>query len=666
MTNYTDKAFFQDMKKEVKDYSDNFTEAFPYFCLKVFWDELSKDDIESACTGLLSNDESIDAFFIDEQNKEINIVQCKSCESERQIKNAKKEWFSFLGDVEKKLENHEFIDKHTNDRIKDIASEHIKFKNQGFKAILHFFHLGCASKNALEPFENQIKYYDFEKIKDEYQEYLSKLDRTEPPEIEIQLSTEIIQPKVSSKHRTLVSIITGDEIINLREKYRYKLFDKNLRFGLGKNKVNKGIVETAGSEANNFYFFNNGITITSKGFKYKGNNNKLKIEYPQIINGAQTVNAIYEAFKNIKNKIERRSPEVDSCNEAKKQLKELKLLFRVIQDEQKDGKKTSKFEEKVIRYNNSQNSIRETDFYANEPEQIELQKLFAREGYFYEIKRGDRKYLESGEEHNLLKKRKKDFIHWDEKIDIEKLASIWMAYYQDPSLDKVQKSNIFGYAGDKYYDAVFDKADNLSEDMVKEMILAYNLFCLIEEQTAIYGNTVKKGQLVSKISQLNRDNKDQDKVFSNIREIIEGSFLFGDRVKKVCENLDEFFKKKDEITKQVKKYQIFSLGKYMMLAIFKEIIAQCKYKQALIEMTSNYKCKEFIESYIIKKWLKIILDELILKEYEEFDKNIGSSVKTFYTRTNTWEGVQKRLRGLEFEKDKELKEIFQLDLSNKT
>ena len=47
----------------------------------------------------------------------------------------------------------------------------------------------------------------------------------------------------------------------------------------------------------------------------------------------------------------------------------------------------------LIRCNNTQNSIKETDFYANNSEQIEIQRLMSEQGFFYEIKRGDRKYL---------------------------------------------------------------------------------------------------------------------------------------------------------------------------------------------------------------------------------------------------------------------------------
>ena len=661
MTHYNDKTFFKDMKKEVQDYSEDITESFPYFCLKIFWDDLSKDDVENALQGLTTNDDSIDAFFVDESNKEINIIQCKACTSEKKKSALKKEWLSFLSDVPEKLRDHSFIDEHQNDRIKEIAAEYAKYEHRNFEVKLHFFHLGtCANQNTLKPHENTTTYYDWNQIKDEYQEYLSKLDRTEPPSIEVQLNFDPLEPDISNKHKTLVSVITGDEIINLRQQYRYKLFDKNLRFGLGKNKVNHKMMETAKKEPENFYFYNNGITITSKGFKFKVTNSKLRIEYPQIINGAQTVNAIYEAYKDKKNSIARRKPSTGSDLEAKENFKRLRLLFRVIQDDEKDGRKTSSFEKEVTRYNNSQNSIKETDFYANEPEQIKLQELFSKFGYFYEIKRGDRKFLESGKEtHNLLSMRKRDFEYWEEKIDIEKLASIWMAYYQDPTLDKVQKSNIFGYAQDKYYDAIFEDEDKITEYQVKEMILACNLFDCISMQAEIYGNTMKKGQIIPKITQIT--DTDPEEKFENIKKIINGSFLFGRMIKEDFESQDKFFCNKDSLIEHIKKYHFFSTGKYITLAIFRLILKECKYKKAIIEDFEMFRKRDSIDKYLVKAWLKIILDELLFKEHDDFVKNVGSSPKAFYSRTSTWEYIQKRFQKLRYDKDKPFNEIFPLD-----
>ena len=314
------------MKREFKDYAEEIEEGFPYFCLKIFWDFLSQDDIQEALVGLKTNDESIDAFFIDEENKEINILQCKSTVSLEKMTVLKKEWLSFLNDVPTKLRDNEYINKHKNPRLKEIAEQFLIHEKKGFKPKLHFFHLGRVGHKSVLEYHKDIIYYDWEKIKEEYQEFDSKRDRTEPPEIEIGLPYGTIEQKLNNRNKTFISIITGDELVKLRETYRYKLFDKNLRFGLGKNKINKEIIKTCLAEPDNFYFFNNGLTITSKGFKYQQTNNKLKIEYPQIINGSQTVNAIYEAYKEKRNKLSREKGE-QAEQEVKEHFKRIKVFI---------------------------------------------------------------------------------------------------------------------------------------------------------------------------------------------------------------------------------------------------------------------------------------------------------------------------------------------------
>ena len=659
----SDKDFFKNIKKESKDYSDNIEEGFPYFCLKIFWDSLSNDDIQEALLGLKTNDDSIDAFVVDEETKEINIIQCKSCQSEKAMKPMRKEWLSYLGDVPGKLKDDDYIDNHNNERIKEIAKEFKITNKKGFKVKLHLFHLGKGNRQIEQHYQN-IDVYDWHKIKEKYQEYLSRLDRTEPPEITIQLGKfSAINPPISQKHRTLVSIITGDELIKLREAYRYKLFDKNLRFSLGKNKINRAIMETAKSEPENFYFYNNGITITSKGFRCGANNSTVKIQYPQIINGAQTVNAIYEAYKEKENRLSRQN-EKDSSQHAKAEFERIKILFRIIQDDTKDGYKTSGFEEKVIRYNNSQNTIKETDFYANNPEQIRLQELFSDYDYFYEIKRGDRKYLEDNPkyEHNLLKKKKSDFKFFDEKIEIEKLASLWMAYYIDPSLNNIKKGSIFGYADDKYYQAVFEEADKMSNDLVKEMILAYNLFDVISKQTDIYSNKLKTGQILAKMAQIDDkgDTTHRYGTFKNIQEIVQGSFVFKEQVKITFSNKEKFLNEREAVFQEIRDYQFFSKGKYLTLYIFAFIIKECEYKKQLIdEKLRIFSNKEFIGN-IVREWLPTILQHLMKPEYDEFDKEVGSGQQTFYNRISTKENIEKKFKRLHYKLNRDIKDIFPL------
>ena len=653
--------FLKDVKEESKEYSDDIQEVFPYFCLKIFFGELSKDDMEEALTGLQTNDDSIDAFVINEEMKELHFIQCKSAES---IKAAKKEWLSYLNEIEKKLEDDNYIDAHKNSRIREIAEKYLSLHNEGYKVKKWFFHLGTITPNVRQHYENTIHYYGIDDIKEEYEEYRSKLDRTEPPSVDITIDMAHIEPpKNFSSHRTFISIITGDELVRLRQTHRYKLFDKNLRFSLGQNKINKKITETAIAEPENFYFFNNGITITSKSFKYQPTNTKLKIKYPQIINGAQTVNALYAAYNEKENKETRKSGNKEEGKKnAQKHFKRIKVLFRVIRDSEKDGKKNSDFENNVIRYNNSQNSVKESDFYANNEEQIKLQRLFAKLGYFYETKRGDRKYLESDRrvEHTLLKKKKGEFPYWGKKIDMESLASIWMAYSGTPVKNYVEKRNIFGYAQDKHYDKIF-KSKELDEKLVKEMILACNLDEIIHSQMAMYGTTKKKGLIVSKISQFQRED---EKAFGNIKEIIKGSLFLGDIiVEKYLKDGNTCYDNKEIIWEWIKKYQFFGQGgRYFTLAIFKQILDTCGYTPKIIEhkLFSDY---NFIKNDIAKKWLKTILDDILWKSIEEFYREERASLETFYSKVDRWEKTQKRLEMLELEKNKPFQEIFPLTLS---
>ena len=257
------------------------------------------------------------------------------------------------------------------------------------------------------------------------------------------------------------------------------------------------------------------------------------------------------------------------------------------------------------------------------------------------------------------KKKKNEFKYWDAKIDIERLARLWMAYRQDPNLDKVQKSNIFGYAQDKHYDTLF-KGEDFDEDDVKEMILAFNIFEIIISQTEIYGNTVKKGQIISKIAQIKKDNK-STKPFENIKQIIHGSLFLGKTIKKDCETMDKFFSNKNELLEIIKEYQFFSQGRYLTLAIFSLIIEKCEYLKSIIE--ANLFCnKKIIRDKLVAPWLKIVLDELMKEEFAEFNKEIGSSIKTFYSRTSTWENIQRKFNKLKYKRDQDFKDIFPLNL----
>lgn len=76
---------------------------------------------------------------------------------------------------------------------------------------------------------------------------------------------------------------------------RRNMFDDNVRDWQGYSAVNQEILETLKTYPERFVLFNNGITIVCKDVKpEKG---KYVLENPQIVNGCQTCNMIYQAYR---------------------------------------------------------------------------------------------------------------------------------------------------------------------------------------------------------------------------------------------------------------------------------------------------------------------------------------------------------------------------------
>jgi len=191
--------------------------------------------------------------------------------------------------------------------------------------------------------------------------------------------------------------------------------------------------------------------------------------------------------------------------------------------------------------------------------------------------------------------------------------------------------------------------------------MAWHIFQAIKVQSEMYGSTTTKGQIFSKIAQWNKDNPGAKKSHETIKTIIHNSVLFGKITKKDVSDFDKFFEEKNEILEEIKKYQFISRGNYLILAIIKLVFGKCGYIEQLLKY-DLYTNKKFLSQNVVNRWLKTILDELIVKEHEEFEKNVGSSLQNFYKRNDTWSNIQNRFRRLSRSVDKEYKEIFPLDL----
>ena len=179
-------------------------------------------------------------------------------------------------------------------------------------------------------------------------------------------------------YRVLVGALSGNEIANLynRKGVKNKLFNLNVRAALlASGKINTKIRETAQDEgeSGNFFYYNNGITATCSNFDLDDVN--VSAENMQVVNGAQTVAALADAAK------------------ANKCRSDVYVMFRLIETE--GGKRKNQVADQITRFQNTQNPVKVSDFFSNEPIHKKIEQVFTeRSGrgafpsIWYEYKRG--------------------------------------------------------------------------------------------------------------------------------------------------------------------------------------------------------------------------------------------------------------------------------------
>jgi hypothetical protein len=128
------------------------------------------------------------------------------------------------------------------------------------------------------------------------------LQASKPVKANLQLAGKAVVEDMNFS-RVLVGRISVSEIANLIEQHGERLLERNIRryLGLQGNRVNENIRSTLKSEErNNFYFYNNGITLTCDIFSYNGlqdSDYQVQVENLQIINGGQTCMTIYKTLQ---------------------------------------------------------------------------------------------------------------------------------------------------------------------------------------------------------------------------------------------------------------------------------------------------------------------------------------------------------------------------------
>ena len=234
--------------------------------------------------------------------------------------------------------------------------------------------------------------------------------------------------------RTLIGRISGERLAGLMERHGNALFERNIRGYLSSNKdVNKAIMETAtGNESYQFFLMNNGITIVCDDMNYTpvSDNPLVHVKNMQIVNGGQTTNTLYEAYK------------------ADELRGNVSVLVKIIKayDAELLGR--------ITESTNSQSTVTSRDLHSNDRIQKRIEAALRAKGYYYEARK------------NKYKGEKG--VNFGQRVDALKAAQ---AYYAGVMHEPADAKNNPKYLFSSYYDDIFN--DRLDIDSFLDSYLLW-------------------------------------------------------------------------------------------------------------------------------------------------------------------------------------------------
>ncbi len=378
------------------------SDAFYYVALKYrlgCTDEIIEDSITdlsyvlgNAVNGQL-RDAGIDAVYIDREEKEVYLFNFKYQEHLKRKNFPSDECDKMIGYLQTLFAYDSNAEYYFNDKLKSKTQEIVDFMDTNLVKIKvvfasnYFEGLEISKKevfeNALSEINENITFEEFhlselmhKYIYRDYKSYVGVCAVNKDLMFPKKSNGEVELFIVKIKALDLLKLFVDDERKRLQSQalspadivshgIQEELFDDNVRVYLSKsNKVNKKILETAKNQAQDFFFYNNGVTVLcDKCVINAGTPNKMRLTNYQVVNGGQTIHAIYEAAKADYN-----------C------LETVEVLCRIFAGTDENQKR------KIARYTNTQTPVTERDLSALDYVQILLSEEFLLKGLYYERK----------------------------------------------------------------------------------------------------------------------------------------------------------------------------------------------------------------------------------------------------------------------------------------
>lgn len=270
-----------------------------------------------------------------------------------------------------------------------------------------------------------------------YADTLSPILVSDSFEIEVDSCFEI-----SGEHwKACVTAIPARFLSRVYRKYKSKVFSANVRDYLGSRRsdanINNGIKKSAEESPDDFWVYNNGVTILVNSFEYISVPKPLlRISGLSIVNGAQTTGAIGSL---------RKIP-----------AETVKVPARFVQTS------NSELVRNVIQFNNSQNKIAASDFRSTDRFQKKLKEQVSK------IPDAEYEGGRRGGHSDVIKRSKKLLPSYT-------VGQALAAFHGDPVVAYNQKSNI--WISDRLYSKYFNE-----DTTGTHLVFTYSLLRSVEDR----------------------------------------------------------------------------------------------------------------------------------------------------------------------------------------
>jgi hypothetical protein len=433
--------------------------AFQFWVADLFCKREGIDASLEECV-FLDNDCGIDIILEDQNQKRFTFIQAKF---PNYAANVDEPEVSHLCDRHRLFLDRDWVKKHVvHDAQFEVLGSYEDLLNNSYAINYYLVTTASAGErikdvaaslqadiNRTEP-ALTFEVMDFAALKEFYIE-AETLEQSIPERVEFQLPQDSFTIK-SKPHKTLLAVVKGNALVSLYKKERERLFAYNIRSYLGRKGLNKDIITTAESDPSSFYYFNNGVSAICTSF-HVDESNLLTAENFQIINGAQTVGALSAAKAN----------------------SDIEVLLRVT--EGLSIKTDRGFNADIIKYNNTQNVVKSSDFRSNDKIQTWL------ENKFKSIRsRGAITKLA------YFRKRTNRRSPGSYVVRLEDFAKIRYAFNMEPTRAVGDPKSLWTMEADGgFYEQAFgvnDERDFLTDEEFSYSLLAIMLYKAVEEKIA--------------------------------------------------------------------------------------------------------------------------------------------------------------------------------------